>query len=68
MTPPADGFFSVVNYRGAFDANKGSWLSDWALNQISTSQSSNPTDINNDGITDVTDFGRIVAKYGQANK
>ncbi len=68
ITPPADGFFSVVNYRGAFDANKGSWLSEWALNQIETSQSSNPTDLNNDGITSTPDFNIFVGKFGQLNQ
>ncbi|NVO20403.1 MAG: hypothetical protein HXX13_11920 [Bacteroidetes bacterium] len=67
ITPPADGFFSVVNYRGAFDASKGSWLSDWALEQIPTSQSSNPTDLNNDGVTDINDFNIFVGKFGQPN-
>ena len=68
ITAPADGFFSVVSYRGAFDATKGSWLSDWAIGQISTSQSSNPTDINNDGVTNITDFGMVLGKYGQVNQ
>ena len=63
-----DGFFSVVNYRGAFDANKGSWLSDWALNQILTSQSSNPTDLNNSGATDVDDFVIFLGGFGTTNK
>ncbi len=68
MTPPADGFFSVVNYRGAFDATKSSWLSEWALNQVLTSQSSNPTDLNNDGITSTPDFNIFVGKFGQVNQ
>ncbi len=68
MTPPADGFFSVVNYRGAFDATKASWLSEWALNQVLTSQSSNPTDLNNDGITSTPDFNIFVGKFGQVNQ
>ena len=67
ITPPADGFFSTVNYRGAFDANKGSWLSEWALAQVLTSQQSNPTDLNNDGITNVTDYLILVGKFGQTN-
>jgi hypothetical protein len=67
ITPPADGFFSIVTYRGAFDANKGSWLSDWAVAQVLTSQQSNPTDLNNDGKTDVTDYLILVGKFGQTN-
>jgi hypothetical protein len=68
IAPPADGFFSVVNYRGAFDANKGSWLSDWALNQIQSSSASNPTDLNKDGITDVSDFNIFAGKFLQVNQ
>jgi hypothetical protein len=67
LTPPADGFFSVVNYRGAFDASKSSWLSEWALAQVLTSQQSNPTDLNNDGKTDTNDFLILVGKFGQTN-
>jgi hypothetical protein len=68
ITPPADGFFSVVNFRGAFDATKSSWLSDWALGQILTSQNANPTDLNNDGWTNVSDFSILAGKFGQKNK
>jgi hypothetical protein len=67
ITAPADGFFSAVNYRGAFDASKGSWLSEWALGQVLTSQQSNPTDLNNDGVTNVTDYLILVGKFGQTN-
>jgi hypothetical protein len=68
ITAPADGFFSAVNYRGAFDANKGSWLSDWALNQITTSQAGNPTDLNNSGKTEVNDFLILLAKFNVDNQ
>lgn len=68
ITPPADGFFSVVNYRGAFDANKSSWLSEWASNQIKTSQAANPTDLNNSGTTEVNDFLILLGKFGQVNQ
>jgi len=67
ITPPADGFFSTVNYRGAFDANKSSWLSEWAVAQVLTSQQSNPTDLNNDGKTDTSDFLLLVDKFGTTN-
>ena len=67
-TPPADGFFSTVNYRGAFDANKGSWLSDWALCQVLTSQASNPTDLDNDGDTDIDDFSIFISRFGEPNR
>lgn len=65
ITPPADGFFSVVNFRGAFDATKDSWLSTWAFAQALTLRQSNPTDLNADGITNSTDFLILVNKFGQ---
>lgn len=68
ITPPADGFFSTVNYRGAFDATKSSWLSEWAFAQVLSSQQSNPTDLNNDGITSTPDFNIFVGKFGQVNQ
>jgi hypothetical protein len=68
LTPPADGFFSIVNYRGAFDATQGSWLSDWALMQIQTNQQSNPTDLDNDGDTDVDDFSIFLGRFGEPNR
>jgi len=68
ITPPADGFFSVVNYRGAFDATKSSWLSEWASHQIKTSQAANPTDLNNSGTTEVNDFLILLGKFGQVNQ
>jgi hypothetical protein len=68
LTPPADGFFSTVNYRGAFDATKSSWLSEWANCQIQTSLQSNPTDLNNDGVTDINDFSIFIGRFGQPNR
>jgi hypothetical protein len=62
ITPPSDGFFSTVKFRGAFDASKGSWLSDWAQGQVQTLQNSNPTDLNGDGVTDVADLNILLAR------
>ena len=69
MTPPNDGFYTIVNYRGAFDATKDSWLSksNGFTLPIVTSQNSNPTDLNNDGKTDIDDFSIFVAKFNQTN-
>jgi hypothetical protein len=65
MTPPSDGFFSPVSYRGAFDATKkDNWLSGWAQMQVLSIQSSNPTDINGDGITNINDFIIFSGRYG----
>jgi len=68
VTPPADGFFSVVSYRGAFDATKGSWLTEWASNQILTSLASNPTDLDNNGVTNIDDFSIFLNEFGKVNK
>ena len=65
VTPPADGFFSVVSYRGAFDATKkDNWLSGWAQMQMQSISASNPTDINGDGITDINDFIIFSGRFG----
>ncbi len=69
-TPPVDGFFTIVNYKGAFAASEAnnSWLSDYGLITMESLNSANPTDINKDGVTNVTDFNLLGAKYGQLNK
>lgn len=67
-TAPNDGFFSTVNYIGAFDANKSeSWLSGFAQMQMQTIQGANPTDLNGDGITNVTDFSIFVNMFDKAS-
>ena len=53
--------------RGAFDAGKPSWISDWALVQMRSSQSANPTDLNNDGVTDINDFAIFVGRFNKPN-
>jgi hypothetical protein len=66
ITAPNDGFFTPVSYRGAFDASKKeSWLSGWAQMQMQTLQSSNPTDLNGDGVTNIDDFLIFVGKFNQ---
>jgi len=69
-TPPNDGFFTIVNYKGAFSSTEAnsSWLSDFGLITMESLTSANPTDINKDGITNVTDFNLLGAKFGQLNK
>ncbi|MEI6122058.1 MAG: hypothetical protein WCQ95_00380 [Bacteroidota bacterium] len=71
MTPPNDGFFDVVSYRGAFDATRSSWLSTdngFMLPVASKLQNGNPTDLNNDGITDINDFSIFIGKFGQLDQ
>ena len=69
-TPPADGFFTVVNYTGAFSAaeQNHSWLSDYGLMIVKSMSNSNPTDINQNGTTDVNDFLILLGKFGQLDK
>ncbi len=69
-TPAADGFFTVVNYKGAFSASEknGSWLSDSGLIAMKSLTNANPTDINQDGITNIDDFALLIGKYGQLDK
>jgi hypothetical protein len=68
-TPPTDGFFTPVTYRGAFDATGTSWLSDWAYAKlISATTGLVPcaTDINKDGVTNTNDFLDLVGQFGQS--
>lgn len=57
---PADGFFRVANYRGAFSSVAGeNWLSDWSYSQVLGATKglvACPTDLDYDGDTDVDDF------------
>ncbi len=71
ITPPNDGFFDVVSYRGAFDATRSSWLSTdngFMLPVASKLQNGNPTDLNNDGITDINDFSIFIGKFNQLDQ
>jgi len=69
-TPPNDGFFTIVNYKGAFSASEAnsSWLSNYGLITMESLTDANPTDINKDGITNISDFSLLLGKYGQTNK
>jgi hypothetical protein len=68
-TPPADGFFTPAPYRGAFEAGKKSWLSDWTiLNLINATNGivPCPTDVNADGVTNNADFLQLLGEFGQS--
>jgi len=67
---PSETFFSNVNFKGAFDPNatNGSWLSDYGLMIVNSLAKSNPTDINQDGVTDINDFLLLVGKFGQQDQ
>ncbi len=65
---PADGFFVAAPYRGAFAANTKSWMSDWTYLTLVKSTNGNvpcPSDINNDGITNNSDFLLLVGQFNQ---
>jgi hypothetical protein len=67
--PVNSGFFTPANYRGAFEAGKKSWLSDWSLlNVISLTPGlvACPTDINQDGTTNNTDFLQLLGQFNQS--
>jgi hypothetical protein len=59
-TAPSDGFFIAAPYRGAFSSVPGrNWLSDWSYSAVlnhSTGIAACPTDLDQDGDTDVDDF------------
>lgn len=64
--PPSDGFFTPVTYKGAFDPNGKSWLSNWAYAQLLNTTGGLvpcPTDINQDGITNNADFLLLLAQF-----
>ncbi len=69
ITAPADGFFTPVNYRGAFAPGVKSWMSDYsyaALLGTTAGLVPCPTDINGDGITNNVDFLQLVGQFNQS--
>jgi hypothetical protein len=63
---PQDGFFSPVNYRGAFDGGAANWMKDWTfpgLIQATQGLVTCPTDINNDNVTNVSDFLILLGQF-----
>jgi hypothetical protein len=67
-TAPVDGFYRAANYRGAFSSNAGeNWLSNWSYAQVlnvTKGLVACPTDVNGDGITNVTDFLQLSSQFG----
>jgi hypothetical protein len=68
---PMDGFFVAANYRGAFapSLNNENWLSDWTYSQVLNATNgvlACPTDINNDGVTNVSDFLIFSGQFGSS--
>ena len=64
----SDSFFEATSYRGAFDANKTNWMSSWSINRTigATNLVACPTDLNNSGKTDNSDFLILLGKFGQS--
>lgn len=66
---PADGFFTPANYRGAFELNKKSWLSNWSYSALLDATNGLvpcTTDITGDGVTNTADFLDLVGQFGQS--
>ena len=67
---PIDGFFRPAEYRGAFSSDaKNNWLSDWSYSQVIGATKglvACPTDINADGVTNVTDFLQLSGQFGKS--
>ena len=67
-TPPSDGFFEPAPYRGAFSSALGqNWLSDWSYTQVlgqTLGVKACPTDLDQDGDTDVNDFQIFAPAFG----
>jgi hypothetical protein len=67
---PVDGFFENVAFRGAFTSVPGeNWLSNWtysALLGTTKGLGACPTDINKDGVTNVSDFLDLSSEFGNS--
>jgi hypothetical protein len=66
---PVDGFFTPAPYRGAFEAGKKSWLSEWAILNVlaaTTGIVDCPTDVNGDGTTNNADFLQLLGEFNQS--
>ncbi len=71
IATPVDGFFAPANYRGAFASTGKNWLSDWSYAALIGGGSIGgaqpcPTDINQDGITNNSDFLLLLGQFGQS--
>lgn len=67
----ADGFFTPVAFKGAFDASKKSWMSNWAyatLLKVTSGLVPCPTDVNTDGVTNNIDFLQLLGQFNQSCK
>lgn len=66
-TPPVDGFYTPVTYRGAFKVGEKSWLSDYTVRALIGLEGNLipcTTDINVDGTTNTSDFLLLLGAFG----
>jgi hypothetical protein len=67
-TTPVDGFFEPAPFRGAFSSENGqNWLSNWTYSNLvgaTKGVRACPTDLNFDGVTDVSDFLIFAPAFG----
>ncbi|MBK8548130.1 MAG: hypothetical protein IPL63_12395 [Saprospiraceae bacterium] len=64
---PNDGFFTPAPYRGAFEAGKKSWLSNYSMNaclDLENGLVPCNTDANADGTTNVSDLNLLLIQFG----
>ena len=69
LSPPNDGFFAPVKYRGAFEPGAASWVPRYAVSkQIGTDKStfSCQGDLNGDFVINATDFSTFVGRFGNS--
>ena len=67
FTLPTDGFFTAVNYRGAFAPNSEPWTTDWTYHSVIGTDKTGvecPTDLNNDATTNGEDLLIVLGKFG----
>jgi hypothetical protein len=65
-TAPVDGFFTPAPYRGAFEAGKKSWLSNYTYNALLDLENALvpcPTDANGDGQTNFNDLNLLLGQF-----
>ena len=69
ITPPANGFFRPVSYKGAFGASEKSWLSDWAYGnevEVTTGLAPCPLDVNSNGAINASDVSAVIGAFGSS--
>ncbi|MBN2610564.1 MAG: hypothetical protein JXB00_03330 [Bacteroidales bacterium] len=66
---PINGFFVTTNYAGAFAPNEDPWTEGWTMAseyKFDPNAVSCPTDVNDDGVTDGSDYLDLVNEFGES--